>query len=88
MLILHWYLVLCYPAYILWTVNITIRKKILLSAVFGLVGFTIAITIIRGSMLNGRVQLKNALGDPQVNITWITFWLYVEFTVCRLRCCV
>ncbi|KAG6363083.1 hypothetical protein INS49_008178 [Diaporthe citri] len=77
--------VLCFPAHILWTVKITLRKKLLLSAVFGVVGFTIATAIVRGSMFS---QFTSANGDTQMNITWITFWFYVEFTVSYLIACI
>lgn len=49
-----------------------------------MVGFTIAVAIVRGSMFNGGSQFTSANGDSQMNITWITFWFYVEFTVCKL----
>lgn len=77
--------VLCFPIYILWKVKITSRKKILLSAVFGMVGFTIAVTIVRGSIFGGVYKSVNESGESEVNTTWITFWFFVEFTVCKLR---
>lgn len=50
-----------------------------------MVGFTIAVAIVRGAMFNGGSQFTNANGDSQMNINWISFWFYVEFTVCKLR---
>lgn len=77
--------VLCFPIAILWKVKITFRKKIVLAAIFGLVGFTIAVTIVRGSIFGGVYKSINAHGGNEVNITWILFWFYVEFTVCKSR---
>lgn len=75
--------VLCFPIAILWKVKVTFRKKIVLAAIFGLVGFTIAVTIVRGSIFGGVYKSINATGGNEVNITWILFWFYVEFTVCK-----
>lgn len=76
--------VLCFPISILWRVKLSIRKKILLSAVFGLVGFTIAVTIVRGSIFGGVYKSLNEGQSQEENISWIWFWFYVEFTVCEL----
>lgn len=73
------------PVYILWKIKITLRKKILLSAVFGMVGFTIAVPIVRGSLSGGVYKPLNAKGKHEVNMTWIIFWFYVELTVCKSR---
>ena len=83
----YWDLVLCSPAYIRWTIKITLRRGILLSAVFGKVGFAIAVAIVRGSMFDGGVEFTAADVDVQMHITRITFWFNVEFTVCKLKRC-
>lgn len=44
-----------------------------------LVGFTLAVTIVRGSTFGGVYKSTN----NEVNITWVAFWFYVEFTVCE-----
>ncbi|KAJ0104203.1 hypothetical protein J7T55_001690 [Diaporthe amygdali] len=80
--------ILAFPIYILWKVKITLRKKLLLSAVFGMVGFTIAVTIVRGSIFGGVYKSINESGENQVNITWITFWFLVEFTVAYIIACI
>lgn len=85
-LIVMCYIVLFFPIYVLWKVKITLRKKILLATVFGLVGFTIAVTIVRGSIFGGVYKsYSNVEGGDEINISWITFWFYVEFTVCELE---
>lgn len=76
-------IVLCFPIFILWKVKITLRKKLLLSTVFGLVGFTIAVTIVRGSIFGGVYKSIDSTGTNEINISWITFWFYVELTVCE-----
>lgn len=76
--------VLSFPISILWSVNISIRKKLILGGIFGLVGFTIAVTIVRGSIFGGVYKSINADGGSELNVSWIWFWLYVEYTVCKL----
>lgn len=76
-------IVLMFPAWILWTVKVSLRKKILLGAMFGLVGFTIAVTIVRGSIYGGTFKPVDETGSKQLNTTWIWFWFNVEFTVCK-----
>ncbi|KAH8892561.1 hypothetical protein GQ53DRAFT_822764 [Thozetella sp. PMI_491] len=40
--------VICFPISILWRIRITLSRKIFLSGIFLLVGFTIAVTVVRG----------------------------------------
>lgn len=51
--------------------------------VFGLVGFTLAVTIVRGSIFGGVYKSIQEGNNNQPNITWIWFWFYVEFTICK-----
>jgi hypothetical protein len=76
--------VLCFPISILWRVKISLRKKLILGGIFGLVGFTIGVTIVRGSIFGGVYKSINADGGSELNVSWIWFWLYVEYTVCKL----
>ncbi|KUI53627.1 Lipase [Cytospora mali] len=81
--------ILCFPISILWRVKIGLRKKLLLGGIFGLVGFTIAVTIVRGSIFGGVYKSINADGGNELNVSWIWFWLYVEYTVSFIiACCV
>lgn len=50
---------------------------------FGLIGFTVAVTIVRGSIFGGVYKSLNDISGSELNITWIWFWFYVEFTVCK-----
>lgn len=60
------------PITILWGIKITMRKKILLSAMFGLTLFTVSVTLIRGAVHNEQVAVDFA--------DWTWFWLSIEFT--------
>ncbi|KUI69817.1 Lipase [Cytospora mali] len=81
--------ILCFPISILWRVKISLRKKLILGGIFGLVGFTIAVTIVRGSIFGGVYKSINADGGSELNVSWIWFWLYVEYTVSFIiACCV
>ncbi|KAK2606503.1 hypothetical protein N8I77_005246 [Diaporthe amygdali] len=56
--------------------------------IFGMVGFTIAVTIVCGSIFGGVYKSINESGENQVNITWITFWFLVEFIVAYIIACI
>ena len=77
-------IVLCFPIAILWKVRVSMRKKVMLSAVFGMVLFTIAVTIVRGAISGG---LYRAIDDDDrrsgMDLTWecVTFWFHMELTV-------
>ncbi|GAP89802.1 putative glycoside hydrolase family 31 [Rosellinia necatrix] len=72
-------LIIGFPFWILWGCKLTIRKKLLLSSIFGLVAFTIAVTIIRGTNFGGAYIAE---GDViEVNIPWTWFWFNLEFIV-------
>lgn len=59
--------------FIVWKTKINMRQKIVLSCVFLLVSFTVAVTIVRGSFFGGAY----------FDIVWVGFWIYVEFFVCK-----
>lgn len=77
--------VLCFPIAILWRtrVGISLRKKLILSTIFSLVVFTIAVTIVRGSIFGGVYKSIDENNMKSMNVTWIWFWFSVEFTVCK-----
>ncbi|ROW07506.1 hypothetical protein VPNG_07141 [Cytospora leucostoma] len=81
--------ILGFPISILWRVKISLRKKLILCGIFSLVGFTIAVTIVRGSIFGGVYKTLNGDGGNELNVSWIWFWLYVEYTVSFIiACCV
>ncbi|KAK0736792.1 hypothetical protein B0T21DRAFT_289165 [Apiosordaria backusii] len=69
-------LILCLPIALLWNIRLTMRKRLLLSAVFSLTLFTVAVTIIRGTIHHGRIASDFT---QSMNIGWVWFWLSVEF---------
>ncbi|KAL2192380.1 hypothetical protein P885DRAFT_47832 [Corynascus similis CBS 632.67] len=69
-------LILFLPVVILWQVRLTIRKKLVLAAIFSLTLVTVAVTIIRGSIHEGKVATD---GSQTQNIAWAWFWLSIEF---------
>ncbi|KAM0817185.1 putative glycoside hydrolase family 31 [Seiridium cardinale] len=74
-------LIIVFPFSILWGCKLSLRKKLALSGIFGLVAFTIAVTIIRGSIFGGVYLSISEHNMKQLNITWIWFWFNVEFIV-------
>lgn len=78
--------VIAFPVCILWGCKVNLRKKLALSGIFGLVAFTIVVTIIRGSIFGGVYQSISEGEMKQLNVTWIWFWFNVEFVVGKLSC--
>lgn len=50
-----------------------------------MVGFIMAVTTIQGSTFSGVYKIINESSGTEMNITWITLWFYVEFTVYKSR---
>ncbi len=73
--------VLCVPIAILWRVRLSLRKKLVLTAIFSLTLFTVAVTIIRGTIQTGRIATD---GTQAQNIAWVWFWLSIEFVFGKL----
>ncbi|KAK7965879.1 uncharacterized protein PG986_000156 [Apiospora aurea] len=81
-------LILCLPVIILWRSRIEIRKKIILTFVFGLASLTIAITIVRGSIFHNAFDADGRITKSSQSITFTWFWWYCEFGVSFLISCI
>lgn len=57
----------------LWKVHIRLRQKIALTALFGLILITVAISIIRVAVVMSR--------SPQPEQSWLFLWTTIENTV-------
>lgn len=77
--------VICFPIVIVWRVNINPKKKIVLFCIFSLVSFTIAATIVRGSIFAGVYKTLHQNRRVQLSVSWIWFWFFIEFSVCMLH---
>ncbi|KAH6615964.1 hypothetical protein B0J18DRAFT_293457 [Chaetomium sp. MPI-SDFR-AT-0129] len=77
-------LIVCLPIAILWQVRLSMRKKLILTGIFSLTLFTVAVTIIRGTINVGRVATD---GSQTQNIAWAWFWLSIEFITAYLTSC-
>ncbi|KAL1841245.1 hypothetical protein VTJ49DRAFT_7313 [Mycothermus thermophilus] len=77
-------LILCLPIAILWRVRLTLRKKLLLGAIFSLTLLTVAVTIIRGTIHTGKVSED---GSQTQNIAWTWFWLSIQFITAYIIAC-
>lgn len=70
-------IVIGFPIWLLWGVRISFRKKLALGAIFSLVGFTIAATILRGALLSEVFQ-TTVNNSSTFNIPWVWFWFNIE----------
>ncbi|KAF2142290.1 uncharacterized protein K452DRAFT_358129 [Aplosporella prunicola CBS 121167] len=80
-------LIICFPIVIFWKVRISLKKKIILSGIFSLVSFTIAVTIVRGSIFGGVYKTINENKRMDMNVTWVWFWFYIEYSVSFIIAC-
>jgi hypothetical protein len=78
-------IVICFPISILCQTRISLRQKVILSSIFCLVGFTIAVTIVRGSIFGGVYKELDKMDRKVLDTAWCLFWFYIEFMVCK--CC-
>lgn len=74
---------MCFPIVIVWKVRINLKKKIILFSIFSLVSFTIAATIVRGSIFGGVYKTLVERKRMNMNVTWIWFWFFIEYSVCK-----
>ncbi|KAL2266741.1 hypothetical protein VTJ83DRAFT_6093 [Remersonia thermophila] len=77
-------LILGLPIVVLWRVRVTLRKKLLLGAIFSLTLLTVAVTIIRGTIHTGKVSDD---GSQTQNIAWTWFWLSIQFITAYIIAC-
>ncbi|KAI1654487.1 hypothetical protein F4813DRAFT_371097 [Daldinia decipiens] len=81
------FLIVGFPVAVLWGSRISIKKKLVLTFVFGLVFLTIAITIVRGSIFHGVYSSTSEEGRMQsATFTW--FWFYCEYSVAFIIACI
>lgn len=53
----------------------------MLSSVFLLVSFTIAVTIVRGSIFGGTYKAVSKSNRHVIDSSWIIFWFLIEYIV-------
>ncbi|KAI1770182.1 hypothetical protein F4818DRAFT_273034 [Hypoxylon cercidicola] len=76
-------LIIGFPVSIFWSSGMTLRQKLILSAIFCLVGFTIAITIVRGGF---SLNVEDPSAVAEVNSEY-DFWITLEYIVSFLIAC-
>lgn len=69
------------PVSILWKSHITLRQKFGLTVLFGLVFFTIAVTIVRGSIFTDVYSIIGTKEAQEEQVSFAWFWFYIEFSV-------
>ncbi|KAF3771388.1 hypothetical protein M406DRAFT_220852, partial [Cryphonectria parasitica EP155] len=78
-------IIIAFPIWILWGVQISTRKKVALGAIFSLVGLTIVATILRGAILTSVFEESEA--GKTINIPWIWFWFHIELCISVIVAC-
>lgn len=69
---------------VLWRSKINLGQKLILSCIFSVELFTIAVAIVRGSIW-GEQSYSVAFGTTvrAMDFVWILFWQYIELIVCE-----
>ncbi|KAI0100907.1 hypothetical protein GGR51DRAFT_531356 [Nemania sp. FL0031] len=81
--------IVCFPIGIVWRTKLNLKQKAVLTGVFLLVSFTIAVTVIRGSIFGGVYKSLSEVENRKViNTSWILFWFVIEYTVSFIIACV
>ncbi|KAI1802491.1 hypothetical protein F4811DRAFT_391072 [Daldinia bambusicola] len=78
-------LILCIPISIVWKVQLTARKKLVLSIVFSLTLITVALTITRGAFF---IEAYHDTTGKVFNTTWFWFWYSMELVTSILIACI
>ncbi|GAW17836.1 hypothetical protein ANO14919_073030 [Xylariales sp. No.14919] len=77
------FLMIVFPFSMFWNSRLKFRQKVILSCIFSLVGFTIAVTIIRGGF---STNLNQPSAAAELNIAF-DFWITLEYFVSFLIAC-
>ncbi|KAK7995128.1 hypothetical protein PG990_013901 [Apiospora arundinis] len=80
-------IIMCFPIFIAWRTKISMRQKLILTAVFLLVGFTIAVTIVRGSIFGGVYKSLEEADGQVINMAWLLFWFIIQYFVSFIIAC-
>lgn len=76
-------IVIVFPISILWNAGISLCQKLVLSSIFSLVAFTIAVTIVRGSIFFGVYKSGDDASRKGLDPSWMVFWWFIELIVCE-----
>ncbi|KAF2689535.1 hypothetical protein K458DRAFT_427676 [Lentithecium fluviatile CBS 122367] len=80
-------IVICFPVLIVWKTRLNWRQKLVLSSVFLLVGFTIGVTIVRGSIFGGVYKSVTQVDRQVIDSSWMLFWWFIEYIVSFVIAC-
>ncbi|KAL5372708.1 hypothetical protein DPSP01_013270 [Paraphaeosphaeria sporulosa] len=80
-------IIMAFPILIVWKTGLNWRQKLVLSSVFLLVGFTIGVTIVRGSIFGGVYKSVTQTNRQVIDSSWMLFWWYIEFVVSFIIAC-
>ncbi|KAI1086279.1 hypothetical protein F5B19DRAFT_479829 [Rostrohypoxylon terebratum] len=80
-------MIIGFPIYVLWNVRIDVRKKLVLTALFSLVVFTVLVTIVRGSIFSGAYVPVDQPDTKPVNVAWLWFWFCIEYIISFIVAC-
>ncbi|KAI1352374.1 hypothetical protein F5Y01DRAFT_279957 [Xylaria sp. FL0043] len=81
-------IIIFFPVMIVWRTKMNVRQKVILTSVFLLVGFTIAVSIVRGSIFGGVYKSVSQTNSNVLNTAWLLFWFFIEYIVSFVIACI
>ncbi|KAL2278487.1 hypothetical protein FJTKL_14409 [Diaporthe vaccinii] len=81
------FIIIVFPISILWNAGISLCQKLVLSSIFSLVAFTIAVTIVRGSIFFGVYKSGDDASRKGLDPSWMVFWWFIELIVSFVVAC-
>lgn len=78
------FLIICFPVSIFWSSRLSLRQKLVLSAIFSLAGFTIVVTVFRGGFSLNTNEYPAVAG---LSVAY-NFWITLEYLVSFLIACI
>ncbi|CAI6332904.1 unnamed protein product [Periconia digitata] len=78
---------IAFPIMIIWNTGLDWRQKLMLSSIFLLVGFTIAVTVVRGTIFGGDFKSVTKVDREVMDSSWMLFWWYIEYVVSFVIAC-
>ncbi|KAH6658460.1 hypothetical protein BKA67DRAFT_656651 [Truncatella angustata] len=81
-------IIICFPVVIVWQTKINLRQKLVLTSIFLLVAFNIAVTIVRGSIFGNVYGAVQEANHKVLDTAWALFWFFMEYVVSFVIACI
>jgi hypothetical protein len=80
-------MIMALPISLLWSVKVSLGRKFLLAGLFSLVVITMAIAVVRVTVVSSGYTTTHGGARQQAEITWLYFWSFIEFAIAVMVAC-